>query len=163
MLDALISAGLRVRVFGPHWDRFAAGRKFANLARGPVLGAQYALAIAAAKIGLVFLSKRNRDQYTRRCFEIPAIGTMMLAPRTDELRSLFEEDRDAVYFSSVDELVTKARIYAADDERRHVIAANGRRRCIADRHHLVGRAHEFLAALGLEAQNACRDQFQVGA
>lgn len=143
-LDALVESGLHVRLFGTSWAALAPGRRLASLL--PVVAAvgdDYTRAIAAAKLALVFLSARNRDQYTRRCFEIPAIGTAMLAPRTDELSSLFADD-EAVFFSSIDELVTCARAMVADDTRRAAVAAAGHTRVIADGHDHVGRARGFL-------------------
>ena len=145
-LSALTQAGLHVRVFGRGWDTLRNGALSAlgNSPPAVMLGDDYARAIAAAKIGLVFLSRRNRDQYTRRCFEIPAIGTMMLAPRTPELTTLFTEDKEAVFFGTVPECVDKARWYAANDTARQRIATAGRERCLRDGHDVYSRARQFL-------------------
>ena len=104
-------------------------------------------AVVAAKVGLVFLSRRNRDQYTRRCFEIPAIGTMMLAPRTDELSSLYREYEEAVFFRDTEELVGLCRRYVQDDALRAVIAAAGHDRCVRGGHDVDSRATAFLEEL----------------
>jgi spore maturation protein CgeB len=143
-LERLRSAGLHLRIFGGGWQN-QRGRALTNLGVvEPALGDDYARAIRAAKVALVFLSKRNRDEYTRRCFEIPAIGTMMLAPRTTELLGMFEEDREAAYFGSTDELVREARRYVADDALRARVARAGRARCLRDGHDASSRARSFL-------------------
>jgi glycosyltransferase involved in cell wall biosynthesis len=111
------------------------------------VGEDYVRAIAGAKIAVVFLSARNRDEYTRRCFEIPAIGTMMLAPRTDEILSLFDEGAEVACFSDARELVEKAIWYAKNDAERRRIATAGRSRCLRDGYDAAGRAREFLAEM----------------
>jgi hypothetical protein len=149
-IDALVSAGLQVRIFGSGklWDPVV--RRMGWEAIGPVYpaeGEDYARAIAATKLGLVFLSARNRDTYTRRCFEIPAIGTAMIAPRSETLRSMFVEDKEAIFYDSPAELAAKAVRYIRDDVTRARIASAGHDRCVRDGHDVVSRAKQFLADL----------------
>jgi spore maturation protein CgeB len=146
-LRQVVATGLRVRVFGGGWDRAVPDAMSVVGRPHDVLGDDYARAIRAAKIALVFLSTRNRDQYTRRCFEIPAIGTMMLAPRTAELASMYEENAEAIYFGSPGELVAKALAYTGDVLRRERVAAAGRARCMRDGHDVNARARQFLRDL----------------
>lgn len=144
-MDQLLASGLKVKLFGSRWQDFARGRAWERLPPvRPVLGEDYVAAIAAAKIAVVFLSARNRDTYTRRCFEIPAIGTLMLAPRTPELLAMFREDEEAAYFSSPEELIAQARRYCRDDALRLRVAHAGHDRCLRDGHDIYGRARELL-------------------
>jgi hypothetical protein len=143
-LERLVAAGLQVRVFGPGWNRAGARASAAFGKVDIVLGDEYARAVCAAKVALVFLSRQNRDEYTRRCFEIPAMGTLMLAPRTPEMLSLYEEDTQAAYFGSDDELVERALRYVRDDGLRARVAAAGRDRCFRDSHDVDSRARQFL-------------------
>ena len=104
-LRALAKAGLKVRLFGHDWPDDIT-RKIPGLPKiYPVYGDEYAKALCGAKMCLCFLSRLNRDVYTRRSFEIPACGCLMLSERTQEMTNLFREDRDAVYFSDEKELV----------------------------------------------------------
>ena len=146
-LDALVRDGsLRVRLFGTGWERALRGRPAqALLPVVPVFGEAYVRAIASAKAALVFLSGRNRDQYTRRCFEIPAIGTPMLAPPTGELRALFGDD--ALWYGSPAELLTQARLVCRDEAVRGRYAAAGRRRVVEGGHDVISRAREFIRAM----------------
>lgn len=137
-LLALRAAGLRVRLHGTGWERAPALG-----AVSPAFGEDYVRALAGAKIGLCFLSQRNRDQVTRRCFEIPATGTLLLAPRTAELQQLFREDEEAAFFGSTDELVRAAERYCVDGGLRARIAAAGR--AAVRGHDVQSRARELLA------------------
>jgi hypothetical protein len=94
-----------------------------------VYGDDYARALTGGRIGLGFLRKVCPDQHTTRTFEIPACGSMLLADRTDEHRSFFEEGREAEFFDSETELVDKARFYTANEPARARVAAAGRARC----------------------------------
>ena len=150
MIDRLIESGLRLRLFGTSWEKHAQGHRWLDwLPIGDLRGDDYVRAIAAARIALVFLSKRNRDDYTRRCFEIPAIGTLMLAPRTQELLSLYREDEEAAFFDTGDGLVAQAQRYLADPQLRERVAAGGRARCLRDGYDVDSRARQFLVDLGL--------------
>lgn len=145
-LERLIASGLNVRIFGDApWTTNARGRAWERLLPITRLsGLDYARGLSAAKIALVFLSRRNRDQYTRRCFEIPAVGTLMLAPRTPELLSMYREGQEAAFFSTPDDMVAQAQRYVADDALRTRVAAAGHARCVADGHDVDSRARQFL-------------------
>ena len=62
-----------------------------------VRGVEYAKALSGAKMCLAFLSKLNRDTYTRRCFEIPACGRVLLCERTADMQGLLREGDEAVW------------------------------------------------------------------
>ena len=89
----------------------------------------YVKSFKAFKISLCFLRKMNFDQFTSRTFEIPACGGFMVAERTDDHKRLFKEDKEAVFFSSNEELLDKCKYYLAHEEERIAIAKAGRLRC----------------------------------
>ncbi len=148
-LVALANAGLRVRVWGDAtWQESRVAQSGA--VPGPIvpaLGDDYARALGGADICLCYMSKLNRDGYTRRCFEIPAMGRAMLAERTPELAALFREDEEACFFGSREELVAKAKRLKEDDAFRMRIADGGQRRVWADGHDVASRARQFMTAL----------------
>lgn len=146
---ALVDAGIQLKIWGGHyWSREALGDLYDRLQPiVPAEGDNYAKALCGAKVCLAFLSKLNRDTYTRRCFEIPACGRVMLAERTDDLLCLFKEDEEACFFSSNKELVEKTRWLLENPDIRERIAHAGMSRVWADGHDVMSRAKQFLETL----------------
>jgi hypothetical protein len=156
MLEALAGRGLRVRIFGPtsrvrkfDWDHALRSSQLlrSQIPVRPAWNEEYNKALCGAKIALCFLSKLNRDTYTRRCFEITATGTLMLSEYTPDLATLFREGEEADFFRSSGELVEKVEFYLADDEVRRRVAAAGLRRVHADGHDVTSRMQEMLRAV----------------
>lgn len=148
-LRALIRSGLRVRLFGgAYWNTRAPKdlRDYFGPVR-PVYGDEYAKALCGARLCLGVLSRLNRDSYTRRCFEIPACGQVLLCERTRDLEAMFSDGKEAVFFSTADELVDRAHRLIADHEETLWIAENGRRRVWADRHDVGSRMNELFHCL----------------
>jgi hypothetical protein len=154
MLKAIVDRRIRLRLFGPgkgegsgDWDgAIGAFEQMRHLVPvRPVWNEDYNKALCGAKIALCFLSKLNRDTYTRRCFEIPASGTLMLSEYTPDLATLFKEGVEADFFRSEAELVEKVEYYLANEEVRGRVADAGRRRVIADGHDVVSRMREMLS------------------
>jgi spore maturation protein CgeB len=148
-IRSLIDVGIRVKIWGGHyWSPKVLGDLYDRLR--PIIPAEgdtYAKALSGAKVCLAFLSKLNRDTYTRRCFEIPACGRVMLAERTDDLMAMFKENEEACFFSSNAELVNKMQWLLANPDIRERIAAAGRRRVWADGHDVNSRARQFIESL----------------
>jgi spore maturation protein CgeB len=129
-LKAIASLNIRLRIWGDAWPRYAEKNSWAQgIVAGGLWGESYPVALACAKIGLGLLGKHIPETSTTRTFEIPAMGTFLLAERTALHRQLFDEGKEAEFFSSDDEMVDKIRFYLQHDEAREQIAAAGRARC----------------------------------
>lgn len=150
-LEELVRHGWRLRLFGPGYDWDPVLRRSPRLRHllpvRLVWGEDYNKALCGARIALCFLSKLNRDTYTRRCFEIPATGTMMLAEYSDDLAGLYKEDEEAAFFRTPAELAEKAARYLSDDALRARVAAAGRKRVEADGHDVLSRARDMVEHL----------------
>jgi spore maturation protein CgeB len=107
-------------------------------------------AIRSNAVTLGLLYRENRDLHTSRSFEIPACCGFMLAERTEEHRLYFEEDREAAYFSSFDELTDKLRFYVAHEEIRARIARAGYQRCLASPYRYTDRARFAIEQSGVK-------------
>ncbi|MFZ5503486.1 MAG: CgeB family protein [Pseudomonadota bacterium] len=142
-LEEVVRQGWSLKLYGPGYDWDPVIRESPVL-RGLVpvklvWGEEYNKALCGAKIALCFLSKLNRDTYTRRCFEIPATATLMLAEYTDDLASLFRPDEEAVFFHSMDEMIEKLKQYLSDDSLRTRVGQAGRSCVESQGHDVVSR------------------------
>jgi glycosyltransferase involved in cell wall biosynthesis len=146
IFEALIHAlpDVQLALYGGYWNRFP---QFRPYYRGFALGRDFRLALGGAKIALNLVRKANRDGHVMRTFEIPACGAFMLAERTEEHLEFFEEDKEAVYFSSIDELVDKLRYYLHHDNKRVQIAERGYKRVTLNKHTYKDRLQQILNLL----------------
>jgi spore maturation protein CgeB len=174
LMDAIVRniPDVNLKIWGYGWDHLGDGRVTPRRAfamrrnsggqpyvvkKNPALASavqgnevyadEYAWAISSARISLGFLRIICPDQHTTRTFEIPACGSMMLADRTEEHQSFFEEGRDAEFFASEDEMLDKIRYYLANEEERLRIARNGYERSFRDGYSYTARMKKVLAEL----------------
>jgi spore maturation protein CgeB len=149
LLETIVRKGWRLRLFGPGYDWDPVIKTSPELAdQSPVQlvwEEDYNRALCGAKIALCFLSKLNRDTYTRRCFEIPATGTLMLSEYSDDLAGMFREGEEADYFRNAEELMAKIDYYLTDETRRTSVAKAGLQRVHRDGHDVVSRMRQVLA------------------
>jgi len=144
-LKLLIENEIDVKIYGTLWER----SKYYNFFKEKIgeivpLYKDYNLALNRAKIAVVFLSKLNNDTYTRRCFEIPATKTMMLAEHTDDLASLFEKGKEAEYFKNKEELLRKVKCYLSNPKEIKKIGENGYNKLLNDGHEVTDRCREVI-------------------
>ena len=148
LLEEIVRRGWKLRLFGPGYDWDPIIRHSIELS--PLLpvklvwGAEYNKALCGAKIALCFFSKLNRDTYTRRCFEIPATKTMLLSEYTDDLAGLYLEGKEAEFFRSKEEMVSKIEYYLTHDAQCEAVAAGGWRRAHTDGHDVVSRMRDLI-------------------
>lgn len=122
--------GINVRVFGTkEWQQCKNDNPHLIIENHGLYNEDYAKSFRCFKISLCFLRKMNFDQQTSRTMEIPACGGFMLAERTNEHRALFEEGKEAEFFSSNDELVKKCQYYLTHETERLEIVKAGIQRC----------------------------------
>jgi len=126
----LIRLGVPLTLYGERYDRLPEWGSLKPHWRGEDTSTVegYAKAICAAKISLGLLSKGNRDLHTSRSLEIPALGGLFCAERTSEHSALYEENREAVFWTGPEECAAKCRSLLNDDAWRSSVAAQGRRR-----------------------------------
>jgi hypothetical protein len=146
-LRALALADLPVRVWGYTWERMKNAPANLVLENRPFWGDDYARAICSFEINLCFLRKCNRDRQTTRSIEIPACGGFMLAERTDEHLRLFEEGKEAEFFSDERELLDKTRYYLDHADARVTIARRGLERCARGAYSYPERLQKVLASI----------------
>jgi len=122
---------VHLKLFGGYWG---ADRVLARYACGFARGQEFRQAIRAAKFVVNLVRRQNRDGHVMRTFEVPACGGCMLAERTDDHEQFFEDGIDALFFSSPEELVSRARALLGDDHGRRTMAAAGHTRIVRGQH-----------------------------
>jgi spore maturation protein CgeB len=150
-LEEILVNDINLKIFGPEygWDSAINNYKLLQnkIPVKRVLGKEYNKALCGSKIALCFLSKLNRDTYTRRCFEIPASGTMMLAEYSDDLASLFKEGKEIEFFRDKDEMISKIKFYLANNEERRRISDAGLQRVKRDGHDIDSRVKDLVLSI----------------
>ncbi len=158
-LEEIVRCGFHLKLFGPGYDWDPVISKSQALSsQAPVKlvwGDDYNKALCGAKIALCFFSKLNRDTYTRRCFEIPATGTLLLSEYSSDLATLFTEDVEAAFFRTKEEMIEKIRFYLQDTMARQAVASAGQRRVMRDGHDVQSRMAKVVAT-------ACEIRHELG-
>lgn len=138
-LARLVELGVPLTLHGQGWHKAKEWPLLKSCWRSPGLynDEMYAKAIQCAKVTLGLLSKGNRDKVTTRSFEVPCLGGVLCAERTDEHQRLYREDVEAVFWSTPEECAAKCKQLLEDESWRAGVAAQGRARCLAN-----GTTHE---------------------
>lgn len=153
-LEEIVRNGYNLRLFGPgyEWNHILLKsellKKLAPI--NLVWNEEYNKAIAGSKIALCFLSKLNRDTYTRRCFEIPATGTLLLSEYSDDLLTIYRKGEEADFFKSKDEMIDRIKFYLSNSIQCKQVAINGHKRVISDGHDIVSRMKYVLETTFLQ-------------
>jgi len=146
-IKALKEAGLPVTVFasGGYWNQSPFYDSIKDIMLPEQKGDSYNITINRTQIALVFLSKINHDTYTRRCFEIPATETLMMAEYTEDLDKMFPEDYAAVYFRNKEELIYKCKQLLSNVGLISQIAHNGYKRLLEIHGSEIDRCDQIVA------------------
>jgi len=153
MLEAICRAGYKLNLFGGSWNESYRKLKpnsplLSLFPICPVTNEEYRYAICGSKVALCFLSTLNRDSYTRRNFQIPAMKTVMLSQFTEDLVSLFKPDLEAVFFNNEVELLEKIHLLISDEKLRREIAEKGFIRVYESGHDVKSRMNVWLKQIG---------------
>ena len=156
-LEEVVRSGWKLRIFGPgyEWDRILQ-HSVVLKSQVPVRlvwGQDYNRAICGAKIALCFFSKLNRDTYTRRCFEIPASGTVLISEYSDDLASLYHADHEAFFFQNIEEMKKKISELLIDTLRHKQVAEAGMKRAWNDGYDVGSRMRQVLSWVSDIARN----------
>jgi spore maturation protein CgeB len=107
----LLSNNLPVDIYCWNWAKIFGKKDLSYLKiQKPIWGSNYVSMVAQSMGTLCFFSKQNNDELTSRVFEIPACGGLLITEKTDRISELFSDMKDAVIFSSIDDLVKKCKI-----------------------------------------------------
>lgn len=118
----LAQAGYEVRIWGNGWKDMKNCHKNLRIEGRPAYNDEFAKVVSASRINLCFLRQANRDLQTCRSVEIPGCAGFMAHERNPEIKGLFREGEEAVFFSNDDELTTICERWLDDENGRQRIA-----------------------------------------
>jgi spore maturation protein CgeB len=148
----LAKHGIKVNIAGGGgWNKktYTTAHKNISFQHQDLHGQDYCDFIAESKINLCFLRKINRDLHTSRSIEIPASGGFMIAERTNEHETLFEDKKEAVYFNDNDDLLKNIQYYLSDknEKERYRILKNGHQRCLINNYSYEDMVERILSVV----------------
>jgi len=121
----LIKLGVPLTLRGSSWQRSPEWHELKKYWKPAVFGDDYAKAIQCAKINLGLLSKGNRDLHTTRSSEIPSLGGLLCSERTSEHSEMYEEGKEALFWSDSAECASICKLALADEDSRQAIIKAG--------------------------------------
>ncbi len=140
-IKALLEAGIDV---GVSKDFEATGIEHEHLKYISDTHPRYNEVLNKAKIAIVFLSNINKDTYTTRTFEIPAVKTLMVTPNNEDIATLFIDGKEAVFYNDKEDFVSKIKYYLEHEDERLKIALAGYERVMKDGHETMDRVSEII-------------------
>jgi hypothetical protein len=145
--ELISSHRIPLQVYGARWNRTWVGWHQKGHFFGSISSNDYTHVIWDSRISLAFVCSSNHDEYNGRTFEIPGSAGFFLAERTPKHQELYEEGKEAEFFSSTEECADKIKFYLNNEEERRKIATAGYERCIRSDYRLVSRMREALDQL----------------
>jgi len=132
-------------IWGDRWKKFSDFKRHRNhIVPHAIYHPDFSDVISRSEIALGLLREEAADRHTQRTFEIPACGTLQIAPRNDEILSFFDEDLEIVCFDNPEELRDKARYYLKNEALRKKIAKKGFERVLSGKHTYWDRTQTIL-------------------
>lgn len=146
---SLMESGVTVDIFSDSWPRASKiRRRYGDRIFPAVYGERYWSVLSSYKLALCFLSKLNKDVYTRRTFEVPAAGTCLVSEYTKEGCRLLEDGVEAIFFKGKNDLTTKVKGALSSEFMWKNIGIAGWRRVTKDGHSEMDRAKQIIKDLG---------------
>jgi len=139
VISRLQKAGVRVDVFGFGWK---------DRPRVPFHQMVRLFSRSRINLNLSNSSTLIGQQIKGRNFEVPGCGGFLLTSNADNLDAYFKPGEEIAVFASQEELIEKAKYYAAHPEEAERIARRGYERTIAEHtwHHRFAEIFSFVVA-----------------
>jgi spore maturation protein CgeB len=111
-----------------------------------LFGADYRDGIHCSTGVINILREQNmvEDSHNMRTFEVPGFGGLLITQRTGEQQAFFEEDREAVFFDTVDELRSKLDFLAKNPAKIAKMKIEGHKRCVDSGYSYEHRSRELI-------------------
>jgi len=129
IIDALMAAGIDVRLFGNYWDGYSNWGGYLK---------DFQSVLNVFNQSKICLNLSNpwhvgtMPQIKGRHFEIPQIGGFQVCTPADDLESCFEDGKEIVVSHSIEELINRIKYYLEHDDEREEIAQAGNDRMLKE-------------------------------
>lgn len=108
-IKVLIEAGFSVDVYGSNWDKEELNEDDSLRLHPLLFKDDFNTKAQEYKIQLNIFRPHNKGSHNMRTFEMPALGSIMVAPRSEEHLKFFKEGEEAFYFNDDKELIEQCR------------------------------------------------------
>lgn len=143
-----------LHIWGEDWKKFSGYTRFKkNIHARGIYFLEYSDVLSHSHISLGLLREGAADLHTQRTFEIPACRSLQIAPKNSELISFFEEDKEIVLFSSLEELRDKVSFYKRNKETRDKIVGRAFEKVYAGKHTYFHRVTDILRLSKLQSES----------
>ena len=141
----LLSDSFNVGLFGTGWDKSKVITEKFNTVK-PAYLEEYKNIVSRSKLSICFFSSLNCDVYTRRIFEIPYFGGVLLSEDSDYLRSLLTPGVDYIPFVKKGPLINISMIkeLILSCESRSRMQESARLKVINGRNSSLQRSEDFI-------------------
>jgi len=115
-----------------HYNKRPLIELFPKRVSSGVFGKEYLNIISQSKISYNSHIDNPYHGGNKRCYEVTAMGSCLLCDREDQIKHLFEPDKEAVYYSTIEDAIDKAKYLINNDKTCQQIAKEGQKRTLKD-------------------------------
>tara|TARA_Y100000816_G_scaffold132288_2_gene93382 strand:- start:73 stop:1179 length:1107 start_codon:yes stop_codon:yes gene_type:complete len=149
ILSEICKLGYNLKLYGGGWNKVLQNLRDSHPLKKfypvyPATGNNYRKAICGSLVALCFLSKLNKDTYTRRNFQIPAMKVAVLSEYTRDLSQLFRKNKEIVFFKNKKECIKMLSWLIENPKIRESIAEKSFKRVYRDQHDVKSRMQQFI-------------------
>jgi spore maturation protein CgeB len=143
-IDALASKGIEIDVYGNGWSKFLNKPNIGIFQ--PSYGVEQWKVLRRYRAQLNLMRIHNDDSHNMRSFEVPGIGGIMVAPDTIDHRQFFENEKEVLLYSGVNDCAaTVQTLFNWPKEKANSMRIAARERSIASKYSYRDRASQALA------------------
>ena len=109
VLSDLATTGIAVDIYGDNWQQWIRTLDSMDINFYPaVFKKDFNTVATQYRLQLNIFRPHNVNSHNMRSIEMPGLGCIMLAPKSQEHNLLFKENSEAVFYNNIEEMKTKA-------------------------------------------------------
>lgn len=141
----LAKAGILVHTYGNNWAEMVPKDEKNIVLHPAVYNQEFWETMYKYRLQLNIFRPHNIGSHNMRTFEVPAVGSIMLAPDSPGHHEYFESEKEIFLYRSKEEMVEKARqILSLSEEEASQVRKNARNRSVVSQYTYQSRAMDAL-------------------